>query len=105
MITVDRTPLAKLPTELWQDDLWDLVLSVSQIPESVENAANSLELSFLARHAIDLARKFHSIYHRHPILREEDEQLQTVRLTTATIFRQGLAHLLQILGIPVPEKM
>ncbi len=76
-----------------------------QIPESVESAAHSLELSILARHAIDLARKFHSIYHRHPILREEDEQLRTVRLATATIFRQGLGHLLGILGIPVPEKM
>ncbi len=104
-VKMDDDTLASLPPELWQDDLWDLVLSVSQIPESIENAANSLELSLLARHAIDLARKFHSIYHRHPILREEDEQLQTVRLTTATIFRQGLAHLLQILGIPVPEKM
>ena len=35
-------------------------------------AGKSLELSLLARHALDLAQKFHAIYHRHPILQEED---------------------------------
>ena len=57
------------------------------------------------RHAIDLARKFHSIYHRHPILQEEDLGLRTVRLATATVFRRGLGELLEVLGIPVPERM
>lgn len=103
--TVTEEQLAALAPELWQDDLWDLVLTVLQIPESVAAASKNLELSILARHAIELARKFHSMYHRHPILREEREDLRTVRLATSIIFRRGLEDLLGILGIPVPEKM
>ncbi|TNF76246.1 MAG: arginine--tRNA ligase [Acidobacteria bacterium] len=64
---------AALPAEVWADDLWDLNLSVAQIPERVEVAGKSLELSLLARHALDLAQKFHAIYHRHPILQETDD--------------------------------
>jgi arginyl-tRNA synthetase len=94
-----------LPVELWSDDLWDLVLSVAQIEETVRRAAETLELSLLARHAIDLARKFHAIYHRHPILHEDDAALRAVRLAANTIFRRGLEALMGILGIPVPERM
>ncbi|HEX2464777.1 MAG TPA: arginine--tRNA ligase [Thermoanaerobaculia bacterium] len=94
-----------LPAELWSDDLWDLVLSVTQIEETVERAASTLELSLLARHAIDLARKFHAIYHRHPILHEDDVALRQVRLAANAIFRRGLESLMGILGLPVPERM
>ncbi len=54
------TEVEALPAELWSDDLWDLVLSVAQIEETVRRAAETLELSLLARHAVDLARKFHA---------------------------------------------
>ena len=77
---VNTEQVAALSSELWQDDLWDMVLAVAQIPATLESAARTLELSLLARQALDLARKFHSIYHRHPILHEEDESLRTVRL-------------------------
>jgi arginyl-tRNA synthetase len=94
-----------LPAELWSDDLWDLVLPVTQIEETVERAASTLELSLLARHAIDPARKFHAIYHRHPILHEDDVALRQVRLATSAISRRGLESLMGILGLPVPERM
>jgi arginyl-tRNA synthetase len=103
--TVAAAELRALPVELWSDDLWDLVLSVAQIEETVRRAAETLELSLLARHAIDLARKFHAIYHRHPILHEDDASLRAVRLATNAIFRRGLESLMGILGIPVPERM
>ncbi len=65
----------------------------------------TLELSLLARHALELARKFHAIYHRHPILHEDDPALRQVRLAANAIFRRGLESLMAILGIPVPERM
>ena len=45
--------LEAIGAEPWSDDLWDLVLSVAQVSESVERATQSLELSLLARHAIE----------------------------------------------------
>jgi arginyl-tRNA synthetase len=102
---VDGHTAATLADDLWEDDLWDMALSVSQISETLERAGDSLELSLIARHAVELARKFHAIYHRHPILQEEDKARRQVRLATVAIFRQGLETLLGILGVPVPERM
>ena len=102
---VSSAEAAALPAEVWADDLWDLNLSVAQIPERVEMAGRSLELSLLARHALDLAQKFHAIYHRHPILQETDENLRQARLATTQIFMRGLEALAGLLGLPLPKRM
>jgi len=103
--TVAPAEVEALPAELWSDDLWDLVLAVAQIDDTLRRAASTLELSLIARHALDLARKFHAIYHRHPILHEDDPALRRVRLATNAIFRRGLESLMEILGLPVPDRM
>ncbi|MEE8137600.1 MAG: arginine--tRNA ligase [Thermoanaerobaculia bacterium] len=95
----------ELPPEVWADDLWDLVLAVAQIPERLELVGENLELSALARQALDLAQKFNAIYHRHPILQEENRELRRARLATTLIFRRGLQVLADLLGLAVPERM
>jgi arginyl-tRNA synthetase len=102
---VSSDEAAALPAEVWADDLWDLNLSVAQIPERLEMAGSSLELSLLARHALDLAQKFHAIYHRHPILQETDDDLRQARLATTQIFMRGLESLAGLLGLPLPKRM
>jgi arginyl-tRNA synthetase len=97
--------VAALPRELWSEDLWDLVLEVAQTGETVEKAAESLELSLIARHALEIAQRFNALYHRHPILQEKNPQVRAARLATVQIFRRGLESLGELLGIPVPEKM
>ncbi|HET9212347.1 MAG TPA: DALR anticodon-binding domain-containing protein, partial [Thermoanaerobaculia bacterium] len=97
--------VAALPEEVWSEDLWDLILEVAQTGETVEKAAESLELSLIARHALDVAQRFNALYHRHPILQEQDPQVRAARLATVQIFRRGLESLGELLGIPVPEKM
>jgi len=97
--------VAALPEEVWSEDLWDLILEVAQTGETVEKAAESLELSLIARHALDIAQRFNALYHRHPILQEKDPQVRAGRLATVQIFRRGLESLGELLGIPVPEKM
>lgn len=97
--------VAALPEEVWSEDLWDLILEVAQTGETVEKAAESLELSLIARHALDIAQRFNALYHRHPILQEKDPQVRAGRLATVQIFRRGLESLGELLGIPIPEKM
>jgi arginyl-tRNA synthetase len=104
-VEVGAERVAALPREVWGDDLWDLVLSVAQIPETVQKAGDSLELSTLGRRAQDLAQRFHAIYHRHPILQESDAELRSARLATTEIFTRGLGTLTELLGIPIPERM
>ena len=96
---------AELPTEAWPDDLWDLVLLASQCQDTVERAAATLELSLIARHGLDLAQKFHAIYHRHPILHEQNQDLRDARLAATQIFVRSLEALAAILGVPLPERM
>ncbi|HUF78398.1 MAG TPA: arginine--tRNA ligase [Thermoanaerobaculia bacterium] len=96
---------AVVPAEHYGDDLWDLVWDVARIAEVMEKAADTLEPSLVARHALDLATKFNAVYHRHPILQEEDEAVRWARLATVGIFRRGLDELAGVMGIPIPEKM
>jgi arginyl-tRNA synthetase len=96
---------AALPEETWADDLWDLALQGAQIGDTVDKAGRSLELSLLARHAHDLAQRFNAVYHRHPILQEEDAALRTARLAATLAFEAALGALCGLLGVPLPERM
>ena len=102
---VTREDVAAAGAEPWSDDLWDLALHAAQIGESVSRAVEGLELSIVARTALDLAQKFNTLYHKHPILHEDDVELRTVRLAACQIFAGALAELCELLGIPVPERM
>jgi arginyl-tRNA synthetase len=96
---------AALPAAAWSDDLWHLVLGVAESPEVVARAGATLELSLVARHALELAQRFNALYHRHPILQEEDRDLRTARLAAVRVYQRGLEALAELLGIPLPERM
>ncbi len=97
--------VAALPAAVWEDDLWDLAMTVAQVPERVAAAGDTLELSIVARQALELAQKFNAFYHRHPILQEENREIRTARLAATQIFAAGLGALADLLGLPVPERM
>ncbi|HXU31952.1 MAG TPA: arginine--tRNA ligase [Thermoanaerobaculia bacterium] len=96
---------AQIPAEAYADDLWDLALATAQVEESIERGALGLELSIVARQALDLAQKFNQAYHKHPILHEQDETLRTARLAAIQVYQKGLETLADVLGVPVPDKM
>ena len=81
------------------------MLSVAATPEIVHRAGDTLELSLVARHALELAQQFNAIYHRHPILQEPDEALRTVRLAVNQLFETGMTELAVLLGVPLPDHM
>jgi arginyl-tRNA synthetase len=97
--------VAATSAELWSDDLWELAHAVARTGEAVEKAASTLELSLVARHALDLAQAFHALYHHHPVLHESDPALRRVRLAAFQIFARGLTAAADLLGVPVPERM
>jgi arginyl-tRNA synthetase len=103
----DVTPeeVAGAPPEMFEDDLWSVILEVAQSGELVEKAAESLELSLIARHGLGLAQSFNSLYRKHLILQEQDPQRRAVRLATVLVFFHGLEAVSELLGIPVPERM
>ncbi|HEX6901581.1 MAG TPA: arginine--tRNA ligase [Thermoanaerobaculia bacterium] len=97
--------VAAVGHELWGEDMWDLILQVAQTSETVEKAAESLELSLIARHALEVAQRFNTFYRTNPILQEKDPKVRAARLATAQIFRRCLETLNELLGVPVPDKM
>jgi arginyl-tRNA synthetase len=102
---VSPDAVAATPPELWSDDLWELAHAVARTGEAVEKAASTLELSLVARHALDLAQAFHALYHHHPVLHESDAALRRVRLAAFQIFARGLTAAADLLGVPAPERM
>ncbi len=91
--------------EFWPDDLWDLTVSVAQIEEVVERATETLELSLMARCALDLAQKFNAIYHRYPILHADEPIERQRRLVAVEVFFRGLSKIMNLMGIPIPTRM
>ena len=88
------------------DDLWGLILQCARRKEVVGQAINNLEFSLLAQHVHDLAQLFHSLYHAHPVVPEDDDDIRRLRRAVFTLFDAEMKILLeQLLGIPVPEEM
>jgi arginyl-tRNA synthetase len=44
------------------EDLWGLILEVAQIGDLVEKAVAALELSLVARQALEIAQRFNTFY-------------------------------------------
>ncbi len=102
---VSAAEVRALPAEPFGDDLWDLILQVAAIGDLVEKGVDSLELSLIARQALEIAQRFNTFYHRYPILQESDAGKRAARLAAVQIFRRGLEALAELLGIPMPERM
>jgi arginyl-tRNA synthetase len=88
------------------DGLWELVLECARRQEIIVQAISSLEFSLLAQHVYRLSQLFHKLYHAHPVLHEEDDQLRRLRRGVFSIFVREMHVLLEeLLGIPIPEEM
>ncbi len=102
---LDAATAAAIDPALWSDDLWDLVHASAQVADVVEKAAATLELSVVARHALELAQRFNALYHHHPVLHEEDDALRQVRRVAFALFTRALGTLAGLLGVPEPQRM
>jgi len=94
-----------LSDEGWDDELWAIALDAASTPDVAGRAVESLELAALARHAFVLAQGFNHFYHRQPIVQEPDAAVRNRRLAIARIFRREMSALLELLGIPSPQRM
>jgi arginyl-tRNA synthetase len=87
------------------DEMWELVRMSAELPASIRRAVDSLELSIITHDLLELAQKFNSFYHKYPILNEKDDAERQRRAVCAEVFRKTMASALDLLGIPVPERM
>ena len=92
-------------TEGLTDEMWELVRLSAELPASIRRATDALELSIITHDLFVLAQKFNSFYHKYPILNEKDPAERQRRAVCAEVFRQTMGATLELLGIPVPERM
>lgn len=101
----ERTGLATLPAAQFDDNLWDVVRTCARTAETFEKVGDSLEVSLLVRHALALAQAFHHLYHTHPILQAPDDATRLARRAALELVLSTLEEILDVIGVPIPERM
>ncbi len=86
------------------DATFDLVMSLAQFPEKVEEAALKLEPYMVARQLVLIAQGFNRFYHECPILTSQSPERE-LRLMITACTRNILATGLKLLGVSAPLKM
>ena len=89
---------------LADEEEFEVVKSLAAFPETVVEAAEKYEPSYIARYAVDLAQKFNKFYFDCKILTAE-EGVKQFRLALTGAVLRTLKNALGLLGIGVPDKM
>ncbi|MEO6325000.1 MAG: arginine--tRNA ligase, partial [Thermoanaerobaculia bacterium] len=101
----EAASLANIAVAHLDDGLWDVMRTCARTWDTFEKVAESLEVSLLVRHALAVAAAFHHLYHTHPIVHAPDEESRRARRAALQIVSQSLEDILEVLGVPVPERM
>ena len=83
----------------------DLVKALADFPQTIKDAAEKYEPSYIARFAVDVAQRFNKFYFDCKILSAEDEKTKNFRLALTAATLQTLKNAFALLGIGIPEKM
>jgi arginyl-tRNA synthetase len=87
------------------DEMWELVRLSAELPGAIRRGVDSLELSVVTQYLLELCQKFNSFYHKYPILNEADPIERQRRAICAEVFRRTMVGAMELLGIPVPQRM
>ena len=83
----------------------DLAKARADFPDTVREAAEKYEPSFIARYAVDLSQKFNKFYFDCKILSAEDKNKKAFRLDLTAATARVLTNAFALLGISMPDKM
>ncbi len=89
------------------DEVWSLLLLMARTEDVEEQAIRSQDVALVAKHAFAVAQAFHSYYQKpqHSVLYAKTDELRAVRTLVVATFVKQMEVLLDLLGIPVPERM
>ena len=82
-----------------------LLNHISQFMMEIQYAAGNYKPSTLCTYLYELAKKFNGFYHDCSIGQAETPDLQKARLMLTQMTLKTLTDGLQLLGIPVPQRM
>ena len=73
-------------------------------PDTIESVVNTFGVHLLAEYLLDLAKIFHSYYHKHRVV-TEDRELTEARLVLVSALLKVFSLALELLNISLPEEM
>jgi len=83
----------------------DLILILSQFPETISQAATGHSPAVIANYVYEVAKAFNKFYHEKSILQAEDETTKQFRLQLSSATAKVIKKAMKLLGIEVPERM
>ncbi len=86
-------------------ETWDILFQLSGYEDVLNQVFSTLEFSILSSWMYTISQKFNSYYHKYNILQEEKSSLRENRLSVALAYLEIMSLIVEILGIPVPDKM
>jgi len=104
---LSRAEIANVRTEIKSLDAEerDLILTLSQFPETISQAAAGYSPAVIANYVYELAKAFNKFYHEKSILQAEDEITKQFRLQLSVASAKVIKKSMNLLGIEVPERM
>ena len=82
-----------------------LVQRLADFPSVVKEAGRTYSPALIANYAYDLVKEYNQFYHDCSILKEENAQLRSLRLTLCETTADVIRTALNLLGIGVVERM
>ena len=90
---------------LREDDEMDLIKTIGEFQEIVEQCAREMEPFGLIQYLQELAACFHRFYDHHRVVDPSAPEMSRERLALIDAARIVLANGLHLLGVTTPEKM
>jgi len=83
----------------------EVLVSLTQFPEIIKQAAESYSPAIIANYVFDLAKIYNKFYHEKSILQAENELAKQFRLQLSVASGKVINKGMKLLGIEVPERM
>ena len=87
------------------EDVWALIFAATELASIIDTVVRTEEPAHIARFALVLAQRFNNFYHRYHIASETDETKRALRLLAVQMFYREHTSALELMGIPIPERM
>jgi arginyl-tRNA synthetase len=83
----------------------ELLKSIQQFPEKIQEAADSYSPALIANYTYDLVKEFNSFYQQVSILGESDDTKRNFRVLLSKKVGEVIRDAFRLLGVDVPERM
>ena len=82
-----------------------LIQLITEFPVIVKQAGDEFSPAVIANYIYDISKEYNQFYHDFTILREENEDIKTLRLIISDSIANVIKSGMKLLGIDVPERM